>query len=446
MSKMGISAVSSYHGAQIFEALGIGDEVVDQCFTGTTSRIGGIGFEEIAARTCTTGTRSRSPRPRSWRTVAGTSTAATATTTRTPPQCGAPCTRSRRAPTRGERRAVRDAYREYLDVLEDAPVGRSATCCASTSDREPIDVSEVEPVEKITARFVTGAMSLGALSPEAHEDIARAMNRLGGAFEHGRGWRGPAALHVRRRQARRQLEDQAGGVGRFGVTPAYLAGCRGAGDQDLAGLQARRGRPAPGHEGEPLHRAAAHVMPGTPLISPPPHHDIYSIEDIAQLIYDLKTVNPRAKVCVKLVSSEGVGVDRGRCREGVRGHHPDLRCRGRHGRLAALLVKYAGSPWELGLAETQQALVMNSLRGRVTLRSDGGYRSGRDVCRCDARCGAVRLRHGGDDRRRLQDGASVPPEHLPGRRRHPARGPAREVLRHAGDAGHLPHARREAGA
>ena len=183
-------------------------------------------------------------------------------------------------------------------------------------------------------------------------------------------------------------------------------------------------------------------MPGTPLISPPPHHDIYSIEDIAQLIYDLKMANPQARVCVKLVACEGVGT----IAAGVAKAYADvIQISGADGGTGASplsSIKYAGTPWELGVAETQQVLVMNGLRGRVTLRTDGGFHTGRDVV-VAAMLGAeaVRLRYLRDDRGRLHDGAPVPPQHLPRRHRDAARGPAREVHRHAGDADQLPPAR-----
>jgi glutamate synthase (ferredoxin) len=378
MSKMGISAVSSYHGAQIFEALGIGPEVVDRCFTGTTSRIGGIGFEEMASDVYERHQLSfpeteklahggwykyrrdgeyHAYSPAMWRALHKVA------------QTG-------HAVANG---AGDEAYREYLDVLEDAPVGTLRDLLRLKSDRDPIDISEVEPVEQITARFVTGAMSLGALSPEAHEDIARAMNVLGGRSNTGEGGEDPRRYSPDgdKRDANSKIKQVASG--RFGVTPAYLAAAQEFEIKISQGSKPGEGGQLPGIKVNPYIAQLRHVMPGTPLISPPPHHDIYSIEDIAQLIYDLKTVNPRAKVCVKLVSSEGVGV----IAAGVAKAYADIiqisGAEGGTGASPLSSIKYAGSPWEIGLAETQQALVMNSLRGRVTLRADGGYRSGRDV-------------------------------------------------------------------
>ncbi len=378
MSKMGISAVSSYHGAQIFEALGIGPEVVDLCFTGTTSRIGGIGFEEIASDVYERHQKSfpeverlahggwykyrrdgdyHAYSPAMWRALHNVA------------QSGYEAVNDGGA----------EAYRAYLDVLDDAPVGTLRDLLRFQSDREPIDISEVEPVERITARFVTGAMSLGALSPEAHEDIARAMNKLGGRSNTGEGGEDPRRYTPEgdKRDANSKIKQVASG--RFGVTPAYLAAAQEFEIKISQGSKPGEGGQLPGMKVNRYIAQLRYVMPGTPLISPPPHHDIYSIEDIAQLIYDLKTVNPNAKVCVKLVSSEGVGV----IAAGVAKAYADIiqisGAEGGTGASPLSSIKYAGSPWEIGLAETQQALVMNSLRGRVTLRSDGGYRSGRDV-------------------------------------------------------------------
>jgi glutamate synthase domain-containing protein 2/glutamate synthase domain-containing protein 3 len=378
MSKMGISAVSSYHGGQIFEAIGIGPEVVARCFTGTTSRVGGIGFEELASDVYSRHQVSfpeteklahggwykyrrdgdyHAYSPSMWRSLHKVA------------QSGYDAVNN----------GGTETYREYLNVLDDAPVGALRDLLRFKPDREPIDVSEVEPVEAITHRFSTGAMSLGALSPEAHEDIARAMNRLGGRSNTGEGGEDPERYSPdgTKRDANSKIKQVASG--RFGVTPAYLAAAQELEIKISQGSKPGEGGQLPGVKVNPYIAQLRHVMPGTPLISPPPHHDIYSIEDIAQLIYDLKTVNPRAKVCVKLVACEGVGV----IAAGVAKAYADIiqisGAEGGTGASPLSSIKYAGSPWELGVAETQQALVMNSLRGRVTLRADGGFRSGRDV-------------------------------------------------------------------
>ncbi|MEX2373855.1 MAG: glutamate synthase-related protein, partial [Dehalococcoidia bacterium] len=271
------------------------------------------------------------------------------------------------------------SYREYLAVLGDAPAGALRDLLRFRPDREPIPLAEVEPVEAITRRFVTGAMSLGALSPEAHEDIARAMNILGGRSNTGEGGEDPRRYNPDgdKRDANSKIKQVASG--RFGVTPAYLAAAEELEIKISQGSKPGEGGQLPGAKVNPYIGRLRHVMPGTPLISPPPHHDIYSIEDIAQLIYDLKTINAKARVCVKLVSTEGVGV----VAAGVAKAYADIiqisGAEGGTGASPLSSVKYAGSPWEIGLAETQQALVLNRLRGRVTLRVDGGFRSGRDV-------------------------------------------------------------------
>jgi glutamate synthase (ferredoxin) len=371
MSKMGISAVSSYHGAQIFEALGIGPQVIARCFPGTTSRIGGIGFDEIARDAIE--------------------------------RHGEAFPQAKRLPHGGWYKYRRDgdyhanspqmwrqlhevaqgggdeAYREYLEVLEAAPPVSLRDLLRIESDREPIDVSEVESIESITKRFQTGAMSLGALSPEAHEDIARAMNVLGGRSNTGEGGEDPRryAPDGDKRDANSQVKQVASG--RFGVTPAYLAGARELEIKISQGSKPGEGGQLPGFKVNPYIAQLRHVMPGTPLISPPPHHDIYSIEDLAQLIYDLKMANPEAKVVVKLVAAEGVGT----IAAGVaKGYADVIQISGAEGGTGASplsSIKYAGAPWEMGVAETQQALVANRLRGRVVLRTDGGFKSARDV-------------------------------------------------------------------
>ena len=379
MSKMGISAVSSYHGAQIFEALGIGQDVVDKSFSGTTCRIGGIGYEQIASDIYDRHQKAfpeteklahggwykfrrdgeyHAYNPSMWRALQNVA------------QSGI---------EHIDDEVGENSYKEYLEVLGNAPAGALRDLLKFVPDREPVPLSQVEPVEAITRRFVTGAMSLGALSPEAHEDIARAMNRLGGRSNTGEGGEDPRRYNPDgdKRDANSKIKQVASG--RFGVTPAYLVAAEELEIKISQGSKPGEGGQLPGTKVNPYIATLRHVMPGTPLISPPPHHDIYSIEDIAQLIYDLKTVNSRARVCVKLVSTEGVGV----VAAGVAKAYADIiqisGAEGGTGASPLSSVKYAGSPWEIGLAETHQALVMNRLRGRVTLRADGGMRSGRDV-------------------------------------------------------------------
>ena len=370
MSKMGISAVSSYHGAQIFEALGLGDEVLRRCFTTTRSRIGGIGFRHIAADAIERHTQAylaeklerggwykfrrdgdyHANSPHVWRALHKTV------------QGG------------GE-----EEYQAYRDLVHSRPPTALRDLLEFSSDRDPIGLDKVEPVEAIIRRFQTGAMSLGALSPEAHEDLARAMNRIGGLANTGEGGEDPRRYTPDGDKLDANSSVKQVASGRFGVTPAYLVGAQELEIKIAQGAKPGEGGQLPGHKVSAYIAELRHVTAGTPLISPPPHHDIYSIEDIAQLIYDLKVVNPAARVIVKLVASEGVGT----IAAGVAKAYADvIQISGADGGTGAsplTSIKYAGIPWELGLAETQQTLMMNGLRGRVILSTDGGMHTGRDV-------------------------------------------------------------------
>jgi len=371
MSKMGISAVSSYHGGQIFEALGVGEEVIAKCLPGTTSRIGGVGFEDLGADVIERHARAfpeaGSLLPGGWYKFR-----------RNADHHGHEPTMWR-ALHEVSQGGGAEAYRAYLDILEAAPPTTPRDLLEIVSDREPIPLSEVEPAKAITTRFQTGAMSLGALSPEAHEDIARAMNRLGARSNTGEGGEDPRRYlpDGDKRDANSQVKQVASG--RFGVTPAYLAGAAELEIKISQGSKPGEGGQLPGFKVNRYIATLRHVMPGTPLISPPPHHDIYSIEDLSQLIYDLKMVNPEARVCVKLVACEGVGT----IAAGVAKAYADvIQISGAEGGTGASplsSIKYAGVPWELGLVEAQEVLVTNGLRGRVTLRTDGGLKRGRDV-------------------------------------------------------------------
>ncbi|MDP6605621.1 MAG: glutamate synthase large subunit, partial [Dehalococcoidia bacterium] len=370
MSKMGISAVSSYHGAQIFEALGISDEVVEFAFPGTTSRIGGVGFERIAADVLA---RHRQVFSDEAMTHGGWYKY------RRDGDYHANAPKVWRAMHLVAQDGEDDEYREYKQLVEERPPAALRDLLEFAPEREPIDVDSVEPLDAVTARFQTGAMSLGALSPEAHEDIARAMNTLGGRSNTGEGGEDPRRYlpDGDRRDANSAVKQVASG--RFGVTPAYLAAARELEIKISQGSKPGEGGQLPGHKVSAYIAGLRHVMPGTTLISPPPHHDIYSIEDIAQLIYDLKMANGDARVCVKLVAAEGVGT----IAAGVAKAYADvIQISGADGGTGASplsSIKYAGAPWELGLAETQQVLVANGLRGRVTLRTDGGLKTGRDI-------------------------------------------------------------------
>ena len=370
LSKMGISTVSSYHCSQVFEALGLADEVIDYAFTGTTSRIGGIGFAEIAKDVVERHQRAFSAADMEaggWHKYRkGSEYHANEP----------PVWRALHAVVEGGGDA---AYKAYTDLVYNRPPTALRDLLKYAPDRKPIDVSKVEPVTAVLSRFQTGAMSLGALSRETHEDIARAMNRIGGRANTGEGGEDPRRYSYDGdlRDANSVIKQVASG--RFGVTPAYLAGAEVLEIKISQGSKPGEGGQLPGHKVSAYIAELRHVLPGTPLISPPPHHDIYSIEDLAQLIYDLKMANPKARVCVKLVASEGVGT----IAAGVAKAYADSiqisGCDGGTGASPLSSVKYAGNPWELGLAETQQTLVLNGLRGRVEVITDGGMHAGRDI-------------------------------------------------------------------
>ncbi|KAJ5518460.1 Glutamate synthase central-N [Penicillium expansum] len=362
MSKMGISTLQSYKGAQIFEALGIDDSVIDRCFSGTASRIRGITFDLIAQDAFAFHERGYPSRP---------------------------IVEVPGLPESGDIANVQDAVRTKNDKSYEA-YAKSAheqikNCTLrgmldfDFDQRTPIPIDQVEPWTEIVRRFVTGAMSYGSISMESHSTIAIAMNRLGGKSNTGEG--GEDAERSKRmengdtmRSAIKQIAS-----GRFGVTSNYLA------DADELQIKMAQGA-KPGEGGElPGHKVVGPIArtrfstPGVGLISPPPHHDIYSIEDLKQLIYDLKCSNPRARVSVKLVSEVGVGIVASGVAKAKADH---ILISGHDGGTGASRwtgIKYAGLPWELGLAETHQTLVLNDLRGRVVVQTDGQIRTGRDL-------------------------------------------------------------------
>ena len=373
MAKMGISTVSSYRGAQIFEALGINTTVIDKCFTGTTSRLNGIGFSEIAAETLHFHTKAfSSPEADISLEEAG-------------------YFRFRRNgefhafnPTvfkslhRFVKAGKSEDYEKYVDAVESGEPS-SLRDLLAFKPSTPVPIEEVEPAADIVRRFTTGSMSFGALSRETHETLAIAMNRLGAKSGSGEG--GESATRFKP-QPNGDLASSAikqVASGRFGVTPSYLISARELEIKMAQGSKPGEGGQIPGHKVTAEIASIRHSVPGVPLISPPPHHDIYSIEDLAQLIYDLKQANPRAKVAVKLVSEFLVGT----IASGVaKGYADVIQVSGHEGGTGASplsSIKNAGTPWELGLAETQRALVENELRDRVVLRADGGMRSGRDI-------------------------------------------------------------------
>jgi len=366
LSKMGISTITSYRGAQLFEAIGLHREVIDLCFSGTPCRLQGAGFEELEtdqrrlARTAWDDRREIEPGGR-LKFISGGELHAFDPDVVTTLQ---------RAVASGE---YRD-YRRYAALINGRPALVLRDLLELRDDIAAVPLTEVEPVEELVRRFETGAMSLGALSPEAHESLAAAMNRLGGYSNSGEGGEDPARFGTERVSRIKQVAS-----GRFGVTPHYLVNADVLQIKIAQGAKPGEGGQLAGRKVNELIARLRHAEVGTPLISPPPHHDIYSIEDLAQLIFDLKQVNPAALVSVKLVSEAGVGT----IAAGVAKAYADqITISGYDGGTGASplsSVKYAGSPWELGLRETHQVLRANDLRERVRLQVDGGLKSGLDV-------------------------------------------------------------------
>ena len=375
-SRMGISTIRSYFGAQIFEAVGLAEDVVERYFTGTASRIQGVGLDAIAAETVARHRRGFGP--------------------------DAP--RGRLLDVGGEyhvrqggthhlwtpeaiqhlQHAVRtdnyEAYKAYAGLINDQS-RRHVTLRSLFRFKpgEPVPLEEVEPVETIVTRFATAAMSFGSISKEAHETLAIAMNRLGGKSNSGEGGEDPDRyVPLPNGDSRRSAVKQVAS-GRFGVTTEYLVNADELQIKMAQGAKPGEGGQLPGHKVSPEIARVRHTTPGVTLISPPPHHDIYSIEDLAQLIYDLKSANPRARISVKLVAEVGVGTVAAGVAKGkadmvlVSGHD------GGTGASPLTSIKHAGLPWELGLAETQQTLVANRLRDRIRVQTDGQLKTGRDV-------------------------------------------------------------------
>ncbi|TQS22877.1 glutamate synthase large subunit [Microbispora hainanensis] len=373
MSKMGVSTVASYTGAQIFEALGLGAEVIDQCFTGTTSRLGGVGFDVLATEALERHARAY-PRAENahrrlevggeyqWRREGEPHLFNPTTVFKLQHS-----TRTRRYEIFKEYTSLVDGQSEKLMTLRGLFKLRRAGA--------PVPIEEVEPVESIVRRFSTGAMSYGSISMEAHETLAIAMNRLGAKSNTGEGGEDPERLYdPERRSAIKQVAS-----GRFGVTSEYLVNADDLQIKMAQGAKPGEGGQLPGHKVYPWIARTRHSTPGVGLISPPPHHDIYSIEDLAQLIHDLKNSNPRARVHVKLVAEVGVGT----VAAGVSKAHADVVLISGHdggtGASPLTSIKHAGAPWELGLAETQQTLLLNGLRDRIVVQADGQLKTGRDV-------------------------------------------------------------------
>ncbi|WP_097901289.1 glutamate synthase large subunit [Streptomyces sp. b94] len=375
MSKMGISTVASYRGAQVFEAVGLDEAFVATYFNGTATKIGGAGLDVIAKEVAARHTKAY---PASgiaashraleiggeyqWRREGE-------------PHLFDPETVFRLQHATRNRRY--DIFKQYTDRVNEQSE-RLMTLrglFGFTSDRAPIPVDEVEPASEIVKRFSTGAMSYGSISREAHETLAIAMNRLGGKSNTGEGGEDPERLYdPERRSSIKQVAS-----GRFGVTSEYLVNADDIQIKMAQGAKPGEGGQLPGHKVYPWVAKTRHSTPGVGLISPPPHHDIYSIEDLAQLIHDLKNANPRARIHVKLVSEVGVGT----VAAGVSKAHADVVLISGHdggtGASPLTSLKHAGGPWELGLAETQQTLLLNGLRDRIVVQTDGQLKTGRDV-------------------------------------------------------------------
>ncbi|NCT89821.1 glutamate synthase large subunit [Cellulomonas sp. APG4] len=376
MSKMGISTIQSYRGAQVFEALGLSHELVEEYFTGTTSRLGGIGLDvvatEVAARHAQAYPPSGNPQAHrrldvggeyQWRRGGEEHLFDPETVFRLQHS-----TRTRQL----------DVFRQYTRRVDDQAerlMTLRGLLTFAEGVRPPVPLDEVEPVSEIVRRFNTGAMSYGSISAEAHETLAIAMNRLGGRSNTGEGGETPERLRdPERRSAIKQIAS-----GRFGVTSEYLTHADDLQIKMAQGAKPGEGGQLPGTKVYPWVAATRHSTPGVGLISPPPHHDIYSIEDLAQLIHDLKNANPAARVHVKLVSEFGVGT----VAAGVAKAHADVVLISGHdggtGASPLTSLKHAGTPWEIGLAEAQQTLVLNNLRDRVVVQVDGQLKTGRDV-------------------------------------------------------------------
>ena len=370
-SKMGISTLRSYHGSQMFEAVGISKELIDKYFTGTPSRLSGIGLKEIYREIMMFHADAFKPNPANepfrfetsgnnvWRKY-GEHHAWN------PETIGLLQWSSRTNEY--------EKYKEFSALVDRENAKPTFIRGCFNLKKNPIPINEVEPVESIMKRFVTGAMSYGSISKEAHEALAVAMNTIGGRSNTGEGGEDPARFGTNKQSSIKQIAS-----GRFGVTNNYLTNASELQIKIAQGAKPGEGGQLPGFKVNEIIAKTRNSTPGITLISPPPHHDIYSIEDLAQLIYDLKCTNPRAKVSVKLVSEDGVGT----IAAGVAKAYADLITisggEGGTGASPLSSIKHAGLPAEFGISETQQTLVMNNLRGRVRLQVDGQLKNGRDV-------------------------------------------------------------------
>jgi glutamate synthase domain-containing protein 2/glutamate synthase domain-containing protein 1/glutamate synthase domain-containing protein 3 len=376
-SKMGISTLQSYRGAQVFEAIGLGKNLVSQYFTGTASRIDGIGLEVLAQEAIR-------KHAHAFRRPSDVETELAVGGNYHYRRGGEYHLINPETISKLQHAVRQSSYEKYKDFAAEVDRENAAFCTIRGLLRlkklsHPVPLAEVEPAAEIVKRFTTGAMSFGSISKETHETLAIAMNRLGGKSNTGEGGEDeerfqPLPNGDSRRSAIKQVAS-----GRFGVTTNYLVNADDLQIKMAQGAKPGEGGQLPGHKVDEIIARVRHSIPGVGLISPPPHHDIYSIEDLAQLIYDLKNVNPQARISVKLVAEVGVGT----VAAGVSKAHADVVLisgdSGGTGASPLSSIKYAGIPWELGLAETQQVLVMNDLRGRIRVQTDGKLQTGRDI-------------------------------------------------------------------
>ncbi len=378
MSKMGISTIQSYRGAQIFEAIGLNSEFVKKYFDKTASRIEGVGLEEIAAEALWHHQRAFAPREvgpllleeggqYQWRRDGEFHLFNPETVYRL------------QHATKAARFDIFKSYTQRVDEQNERLCTLRGLMDFQFEGRQPVPIEEVEPVEAIVKRFATGAMSYGSISAEAHETLAIAMNRLGGRSNTGEGGEDPERFKPLPNGDSKRSSIKQVASGRFGVTSEYLVNADEIQIKMAQGAKPGEGGQLPGHKVWPWIAKVRFSTPGVALISPPPHHDIYSIEDLAQLIHDLKNANPRARINVKLVAEVGVGT----VAAGVAKAHSDVVLisgyDGGTGASPQTSIKHAGIPWELGLAETQQTLVLNKLRDRIVVQTDGQMKTGRDV-------------------------------------------------------------------
>jgi glutamate synthase (ferredoxin) len=402
MSKMGISTVDSYRGAQVFEAIGLGPEVIELCLDGTPSTIRGLGFAELGEdalarhalgygkprpvlpspgfiKYTPRGQEYHATNPKVWGALHETVGAGT-------DKVAADLERAAHALRVAVRSEIPESYEAFAQLVNERPKAEPRDLLELVESELPVPIEEVEPAAGIAKRFSTGAMSHGSISREAHETLALAMNMIGGSSNTGEGGEDPDRYRTKGmppgpdgkpRDRNSKIKQVASG--RFGVTPEYCSYADELQIKIAQGSKPGEGGQLPGFKVSGEIARLRHTQPGVTLISPPPHHDIYSIEDLAQLIYDLKQVNPRADVSVKLVSTYGVGtIAAGVCK----GLAEVVHISGGDGGTGASplsSIKNAGLPWELGLAETQQTLVAEGLRDRIRVRVDGGFKTGRDV-------------------------------------------------------------------